>query len=254
MANYEDDDLDEGENNEEQPIEEAAAPGTSAGAPGGNRNFLLALGILGGIFLLLIIALAVLFLNRPAQTPPAVSNIEITNVAIMTANAQTAVAATQTVAFLLTPTETPVPPTATSTQVVAQATATATATATSSSLGLSRVLTETVQASTQIASGTQLPAGTSTATLIVATLSSSQQTQTASAPTLTSGQKTQTAVAAASLSSSQKTQTAVAQLTATKLPTTGFAEDAGLPGLFAMAAGLIVVIILVRRLRFSTSG
>ncbi|HEX9018616.1 MAG TPA: hypothetical protein VF806_05495 [Anaerolineaceae bacterium] len=255
MANYEDDDLDEGENgenggiNEEQPVEQPVAAAAAAGAAAGNRNFILALGILGGIFVLLIIALAVLFLNRRPVTPPAVSNVEITNVAIMTANAQTAVAATQTVAFMLTPsatlppTNTPVPPTATNTQVVAQATSTNTTVP-----GPSRVLTEgpttpaqqTSIAATQIAAGTLVPGGTSTATMIAAaTLSSAQKTQTALAPTLPAA---------------QRTQTAVAQLTATKLPTTGFAEDAGLPGLFGLALGLILVIVLVRRLRLSTNG
>jgi len=39
--------------------------------------------------------------------------------------------------------------------------------------------------------------------------------------------------------------------TATKLPTSGFADDVGAPGLLAMAVVLVVVIFLVRRLRTS---
>jgi len=37
--------------------------------------------------------------------------------------------------------------------------------------------------------------------------------------------------------------------TSTALPNTGFADDVGLPGMFALALALIVVIFLVRRLR-----
>jgi hypothetical protein len=43
------------------------------------------------------------------------------------------------------------------------------------------------------------------------------------------------------------TQTVV--VTSTALPATGFAEDVGLPGMFALALALVVVIFLVRRLR-----
>jgi len=37
--------------------------------------------------------------------------------------------------------------------------------------------------------------------------------------------------------------------TSTALPNTGFADDVGLPGMFALALALVVVIFLVRRLR-----
>jgi len=43
------------------------------------------------------------------------------------------------------------------------------------------------------------------------------------------------------------TQTIVA--TSTALPNTGFADDVGIPGMFALALGLVIVIFLVRRLR-----
>jgi len=43
------------------------------------------------------------------------------------------------------------------------------------------------------------------------------------------------------------TQTVIA--TATALPNTGFADDVGLPGMFALALVLVAVIFLVRRLR-----
>jgi hypothetical protein len=37
--------------------------------------------------------------------------------------------------------------------------------------------------------------------------------------------------------------------TSTALPNTGFADDVGIPGMFAMTLALVVVIFLVRRLR-----
>lgn len=40
--------------------------------------------------------------------------------------------------------------------------------------------------------------------------------------------------------------------TATALPTTGFADEVGLPGLLGMAGAMILVIVLARRIRFSS--
>jgi hypothetical protein len=37
--------------------------------------------------------------------------------------------------------------------------------------------------------------------------------------------------------------------TSTALPNTGFADDVGIPGMFALAIGLVILIFLVRRLR-----
>jgi hypothetical protein len=53
-----------------------------------------------------------------------------------------------------------------------------------------------------------------------------------------------------------QTSTAAVNMTATAsgMPASGFAEDVGLPGLFGMAIGLVLVIVLVRRLRFSAIG
>ncbi|MDX1377572.1 MAG: hypothetical protein R3307_01885 [Anaerolineales bacterium] len=47
------------------------------------------------------------------------------------------------------------------------------------------------------------------------------------------------------------TETIVA--TSTALPNTGFADDVGIPGMFALALALVVVIFLVRRLRAAPS-
>lgn len=209
MTNYEEDDLEEVEGNE--PLdEEEAAPAAN------NRNFLLALGVLGGIFLLLIIGLVILFLNRrPGGTEA--GNIQLTNQAILTANAATAAAATEAAGLLLTPsatlapTNTLVPPTATNTRVVALATAT-----NSPAPGEEAIFTAT-------ASPTQNRTGTVPAAL-----------------TQSAGQT--------------RTQSVNLTATATSLPQSGFAEDVGLPGLFGMALGLVLLIVLVRRMRLSTSG
>lgn len=215
MADYEDDDIDEVENNEPEVVEEEPA------AAAGNRNFLLALGVLGGIFVLLIIGLAVLFLSRQGGGSEA-ANIALTNEAINAANAQTAAAATLSAAQLLTPSATPlpsntaVPPTATRTLVVA-----ATATNTPPGAGAAGLFTATPSAT--------LPgggAGEATATLPAATLNAA----------LT------------------QTRSVGLTATATRLPSTGFAEDVGLPGMFGLAIGLVVLIVLVRRLRLSTSS
>jgi len=56
-----------------------------------------------------------------------------------------------------------------------------------------------------------------------------------------------TQIAAASTASTQTTLTVIA--TSTALPNTGFADDIGLPGMFAFALALVIVIFLVRRLR-----
>jgi hypothetical protein len=45
------------------------------------------------------------------------------------------------------------------------------------------------------------------------------------------------------------TQTTI--LTSTALPTSGFADEVGAPGLLALAVVLVVVIFLVRRLRMA---
>jgi hypothetical protein len=211
MSDY-DDEIDE-------ELEQIDPPGSEeeegqAAAPASNRNFLLALGVLGGIFILVTIGLVVLYLSGPRSTQTA--NINATNEAILGANTQTAAAATQIRAVQMTeaaitpsPTITPVPPTATNTQVVALATATE----------------------------------TPLAALGFVTPTPNDLTQTPSVQDVLTQAVEQT-----------RTQQAILLRTATALPNTGFAEDVGLPGLFGMALGLVLMIVLVRRLRLSTSG
>ena len=60
----------------------------------------------------------------------------------------------------------------------------------------------------------------------------------------------QTATVVAALTQAAQAQLTVTFLpTSTALPTSGFADEAGLPGLVAMAIALVVVILLARRLR-----
>jgi hypothetical protein len=92
------------------------------------------------------------------------------------------------------------------------------------------------QAETQTAAVTLTVQPTSTPVVAVATL------------TATSTQNPATAtVGAAFTQIAASTGTVVA--TSTALPNTGFADDVGIPGMFAMALALVVVIFLVRRLR-----
>ncbi len=217
MTNFEDDDLD---NIDDQNAEGGEAAEGGQARPGGNRNFIIAAGILGGIFLLLVVALLVVALvvlpQRRAQQQAA-------NDAIATQNADAEVAATKAAeevgpnAQLLTPsttptiTLTPVPPTPTFTQVVARATDTPASPVTSSS--------------------TPVDARTATVAALLTQAAEAKITRTATA-----------------------TGAAGGVVTSTTLPKTGFADEVGLPGLFGLSLVLIAVIVLVRRLRLSTSS
>jgi hypothetical protein len=210
MSDY-DDEIDEELDEIDAP--EEAEEGASAAAPASNRNFLLALGLLGAIFVLVTIVLAVLYMSGPRNTQTA--NINATNEAILLANTQTASVATQVRAVQMTEaaitpeqTETPVPPTPTTTQVVAFATVT----------------------------------DTPMAALGIVTPTPNELTQTRSVPDVLTQAVEQT-----------RTQQAIIIRTSTVLPTTGLADDVGLPGLFGMALGLVLVIVLVRRMRLSTN-
>lgn len=233
MANYEDDDIDDIEENEPP----AGGPGDNKAANGGNRNFLVALGILGAIFIVAIIVLAILiYARRPNNVA---SGILATNQAILQANTMTVSAATQNAGLLLTPlgNTTPIPGAATETLVVAQATGFGTPQG-----GQVFTLTPNMQ--------------TRTAT-IGALLTQTVQITPATPSASTATPSSRTATAAAGVATATRTATvraATATRTATQLPTTGFADEVGLPGLFALAVGLLLVIVLVRRLRFSTNG
>jgi LPXTG-motif cell wall-anchored protein len=195
--------------NQFEEFEEEPQASPEPSRPGGNRNFILAIGILGAISLLTLIVLIVVGLViLPARNSARLQQAAVINAGnTATAQAATQLAFAQQQTLSVVPTETmtasasPVP---SSTPVVAIATATVAPTA-----GLGTPLsqqdlsarTQTVAALlTQAAGGTRTPTQRSTA-----------------------------------------------------LPTTGFADEVGLPALIGLAVLLIVVIFLVRRVRM-TSG
>jgi len=100
--------------------------------------------------------------------------------------------------------------------------------------------TAVAQASTQTAAVTFTVAPTNTPVIAVASATS---TPTQNPATATVG----AAFTQIAQVSTNTTQTVIA--TSTALPKTGFADDVGLPGMFALAFALVIVIFLVRKLR-----
>ncbi len=174
-----------------------------------NRGFILAVGVLAGIFLLALVAMAVVGVviiprNR-AQESTRVALINDNNTA--TVFALTDIAAKS----VKTATSTPLQPTAT---------LTSTATIKPSATKVVAVATNTTN---------PLLAGVDPRTATVSAL----LTQAAEAKT---------------------TITTTVFPSSTALPTTGFIEDAGIPTLLGVAAFLVVVIFLVRRMRASSAA
>lgn len=165
MANYNDNDLEELDFGEEgqqpQPPEEQKP---------NNRNFLIALGVIGGIFVLITVALIVVAtLILPGRNRASLQAGEQT-LAANTATAQFATDEAQNAIILLTPSITPIPsstntpPPATNTPVVAP-----TQTSTSASGGEATATATVVsdaQKATLSAQQTQLAGGKFTATVI----------------------------------------------------------------------------------------
>lgn len=74
----------------------------------------------------------------------------------------------------------------------------------------------------------------------------------ASTPTVQAPSDPQTATVAAALTQAAQAQLTVTAMPAsTALPNTGFFDEVGVPGLAVMAAALVIVILLARRLRTS---
>lgn len=152
---------------EEEPSEGGSAPEGNDNRNGGNRNFMLAVGIIGAIFVISLIGLGLyIFLGQPRQT----QSLRETAAVINANNTATAMSATQAAALNVqrltmtagAPTITPIP---TNTPVVAIATATADLTATSLAGALAdpAARTATVAAfQTQVAASTKIT-GTTTA-------------------------------------------------------------------------------------------
>lgn len=228
MANLDDDDLDNLDETEQTAEEKA-----EEGGGGNNRNFLLAIGLIGGLFLLMVVGLVLFALFYLPQQRKMRAE---TNAVVMTQNAGTVVFATgqaelaaqmQTPSPTLTPTVTQVPPTATFTSVVVVATNTPT-------------ITETVA-----------PAVVDERTLTVAALLTKAATGKTGTAAVTSGAGTGTTPGTAAAPGSTTGTPKAGTGTTTALPTTGFGDGVGLPGLLGLAAVLVIVIVLARRLRFS---
>jgi LPXTG-motif cell wall-anchored protein len=188
---------------------EVPPPGSS-----GNQGFILVVSILGGIFLIALIVMAIYVVevlprNRAQQTTLTAQQIQ-TNTANVLVHTQA--------------TSTKPANTATSLPHTATLTNTAVNTATNTPTMVKPTSTSVVAVATQTPGS--LPAGVDPKTATVAAL----LTQAAQAKLTTTVLPTSTA-----------------------LPKTGFAEDIGIPSLLGLTLFLIAVIFLVRRLRSSTT-
>jgi len=179
---------------------------TIATSRGSNRTFLVVAGILGGILLIALLAIAgyalVILPGRDTGQQTQVAAINATNTVIAEGAQLTALVMRGTI----TPTFTATLPPA----------------------------TETL---------TPAPTNTATATPVLAPTNTPE-------PTSEGTQDPGTATVAALLTQ-QAEETPIP--TATALPATGFADDFGVPGLLLVAGVLMVVIILSRRLRVSST-
>ncbi len=192
---------------EDLEFEDLASEEAISTSRGSNRTFLIVAGILGGILLIALLAIAayaVLFLpGRDTNQATQVAEINATNTAVA-AEAQMTVEA-----FAATRTNTP----------------TTTAEPTS----------------------TNTPTPTKTSTPVLAPTNTPVPTDSTPDPEATE-------TVAALLTQQAAAGGGATQFpTATALPDTGFADEFGVPGLALIAGVLMVIIILSRRLRTSTT-
>jgi len=222
MSNLNDNDF---EGFEEEPTGQPA-PSPSGG---GNRTFLTALGVIGIIFVLAVAAVVVFALFVLPQRNASRVN---TAAQINAQNTATALAATQQMAAALAK------PSATA--LVAKVVATSTPVVAIASK------TPTLAATAVSTQGVQVGAGDPVArTATVAAL----LTQAAGA---SGNPAARTATVSALLTQAAKgTVVATPKATSTALPSTGFADEVGLPGLLGLAALLIVVVFAARRMRLA---
>lgn len=188
-----------------------------------NRTFVAVAAGLGGLIVLSLICLGVYALvlqprqREAAQSRP--TEIMLTNTAVALGLTETTVAGQVTATPSPEPSNTPAP------------------TATT------RPPTNTPEPTQVVVLPTDTPAPTDTPFTTLPTVAPGTATAAA--------QLTQTAIAVAG-GGGTPTNTPVP--TATALPTTGFGDEAGLPGMAGLAAVLIAVIILSRRLRTGAIG
>lgn len=186
--------------------EPAIAPEPTAPAPKGNRPFILAAGIIGGVILLGVIGLGIYNLVLGPQQQAARQEQAAQ---ILAQNTATAQAATQVAAALQATDDAAKAPKPTSTL---------------------RPPTQVLPTST-IAPTSVLAQASPTPPIAGGTLTSPQLTATTGA--------LQTQLAAASAGTARPTS----------LPTTGFADEVGLPGMIGLAAVFVVIILVVRGIR-----
>ena len=188
----------------DEPIDEFGGDGPLPEESNNNRTFMIAVGILGGIILISVACLGVVYLfsrqNRATAAQQALANTNATATAV---------------AFI------------------------------------DQALTATYQAQASLPTTTSTPEPTSVVNLATPTLPAAG---TPVAPQQASGAAS-TSVAITATIGAAYTQAALAQMTivvtTTALPTTGIADELGLPGLVVMALAFVIVILLARRLRFA---
>ena len=192
-------------------FEEIDSEETIATSRGSNRTFLVVAGILGGILLIALLAIAgyalVILPGRDTGQQTQVAAINATNTAIAEEARLTAIVMRGTLTPIFTATLPPV--------------------------------TETLTPAP-----TNIP--TNTATPVLAPTNTPE-------PTSEGTQDPGTATVAALLTQQAEEGEETPIPTATALPETGFADDFGVPGLLLVAGVLMVVIILSRRLRVSST-
>jgi len=223
---------------------DSSDPEQPEGGEGNNRTFLIAAIILGGIVLLSLICMAVyalLILPGQKATAQATSAANMAAVGMATNVAMETQAAALFTATLA-PSETPLP-LPTETQVIVFATSTVSVAPTS------EPATATFEAmQTQVANNLLTASAASAGTASAGTPSAADGTAGVGTPVAA------LAGAGPTVSSAGATGTAAAQGTSValgtpKIPTTGFADEVGLPGLLAISLILVAVILLARRLR-----
>jgi hypothetical protein len=199
-------------------FEDATSDETISTSSGSNRTFLIVAGILGGILLIALLAIAayaVLLPGRDISEQTQVAEVIATNTAIAEHAQQTAIARQITLTPIssatLEPTETPEitePPGITETPALTP------------NITSTPILAPTNTPEPTAGEGTPDPAASATVAALL-----TQQAGGGGTPIPT----------------------------ATGLPNTGFADDVGVPGLLLLTGVLMVVIILSRRLRTITN-
>jgi len=187
---------------------EVPPPGASA-----NQGFILAVSILGGIFLIALIVMAIYVVEVLPRNKAQQATLTAQQVQTHTATTLVIIPATSTKPAN---TATSLPPTTTLTK-------------------------------------TTVNTPTNTPTVVKPTSTSVVAVATQTPGSLPAGVGPQTATVAALLTQAAEAKLTTTVLpTSTALPTTGFAGDIGIPGLLGLTLLLIAVIFLVRRLRSST--